>query len=92
MPYFTFVFNMVAWLIFGGVAGWLASKIARYPLNFTWCMIVGIAGAFIGGLVLYFFDLPFKVYGFSLLSLVTAIIGSILLLAVVSIFRKPTST
>jgi uncharacterized membrane protein YeaQ/YmgE (transglycosylase-associated protein family) len=80
--------SFIAWFIFGALAGWLASKIARYPLNFTWSVIVGICGSLIGGLVLYLLDLPFKIYGFSWLSLLTAIIGAILLLAVVSIFRK----
>jgi uncharacterized membrane protein YeaQ/YmgE (transglycosylase-associated protein family) len=86
---FTSILNIIAWLFFGALAGWLAGKIARFPLNFTWSVIVGISGSLIGGLVLYLLNLPFKIYGFDWLSLLTAIIGSILLLAVVSIFIKP---
>jgi uncharacterized membrane protein YeaQ/YmgE (transglycosylase-associated protein family) len=84
-----FILNIIAWLLFGALAGWLAGKIAKYPLNFQWSVIVGIAGAFLGGLVLYLLDLPFQIYGFSWISLLTAIIGAILLLAVVSIWKKP---
>ena len=84
-----FFISFLAWFIFGALAGWLASKIARYPLSFTWSVVVGVCGSLIGGLVLYLLDLPFKIYGFSWLSLLTAIIGAILLLAVVSIFTKP---
>ncbi len=90
-PFFsiTTVLNILAWFFFGALAGWLASKIARYPLTFTWSVIIGLCGSFVGGLVLYLLDLPFKIYGFSWISLLTAIIGAILLLAVVSIFIKP---
>ena len=84
-----FILNILAWLFFGALAGWLAGKIAKYPLNFTWSVIVGVSGAFLGGLVLYLLGLQFQIYGFTWLSLLTAIIGAILLLAIVSIFRKP---
>ncbi len=86
-----FILNTIAWLLFGALAGWLAGKIAKFPLNFQWSVIVGVAGAFLGGLVLYLLNLPFAIYGFNLVSLLTAIIGAILLLAVVSIWKKPNS-
>ncbi len=86
----SFFISFIVWFVFGALAGWLASKIARYPLSFSWSVIVGVCGSLIGGFVLYILDLPFKIYGISWLSLLTAIIGSILLLAVVSIFVKPT--
>ncbi len=85
----SFFISFIVWFVFGALAGWLASKIARYPLSFSWSVIVGVCGSLIGGFVLYILDLPFKIYGISWLSLLTAIIGSILLLAVVSIFVKP---
>ena len=64
----TFFISFLAWFVFGALAGWLASKIARYPLSFTWSVIVGVCGSLIGGIVLYILDLPFKIYGFSWLS------------------------
>jgi uncharacterized membrane protein YeaQ/YmgE (transglycosylase-associated protein family) len=87
-----FIISILAWFILGGVAGWLANKITKSGLNFQWSVVVGIIGAFFGGwlLGLLFPNYSFPmVAGLNLLSLVTALIGAILLLAVVSIFRNP---
>lgn len=43
--------NIILWIIFGGVAGWLASIIAGDDagLGIIGNVVVGILGAFIGG-------------------------------------------
>ena len=73
--------NLLAWLIVGGVAGWLAGLVVQGTG-------LGIVGAFIGGFVLSLL-LPgtFGLTGFNLGSLVVAFIGAVILLFVVKLFR-----
>jgi uncharacterized membrane protein YeaQ/YmgE (transglycosylase-associated protein family) len=86
------IVNIILWFAMGALVGWLANKITKSGLNFQWSVVVGIVGAFFGGWVLGLLNLPFDVPlvgGFSILSLVTALIGAILLLAIVAFFRDP---
>jgi uncharacterized membrane protein YeaQ/YmgE (transglycosylase-associated protein family) len=79
--------NFIIYLIVGGIAGWLASMIMRTDgqqgifLN----IIVGIIGGFLGGWLLPLIGLNFGGWiGF----LITALIGAIVLLAIVNMFRR----
>ena len=84
--------NYLIWLIVGGILGWLASIVMRTNgrqgliLN----VVVGIVGAFIAGLVLT----PLLGIGtinqnnFSMPGLLVSFVGAIILLAVVSLFRR----
>lgn len=76
--------GLILFIILGGIAGWLASIImktnARQGLLLN--IVVGIIGAFLGGLVFNLFG-AYGVTGFNLWSLLVAIIGAVLLLAVV---------
>jgi uncharacterized membrane protein YeaQ/YmgE (transglycosylase-associated protein family) len=88
----TWIINTILWFALGAIAGWLANKITRSGLSFQWSVVVGIIGAFFGGWLLNLLNLPFSIPilgGFNLLSLVTALIGAILLLAIVAFFRNP---
>jgi uncharacterized membrane protein YeaQ/YmgE (transglycosylase-associated protein family) len=82
------VVNILAWLIVGGIAGWLASLVVRGGgLGVVGDVIVGIAGALIGGFVLALL-LPgtFGFTGFNLGSLIVAFIGAVILLFIVKLF------
>jgi uncharacterized membrane protein YeaQ/YmgE (transglycosylase-associated protein family) len=82
------VINLLAWLIVGGVAGWLASLLVRgAAMGIVGDIIVGIVGAFIGGSVLTLL-LPGTVSltGFNLGSLVVAFIGAVIVLVLVKLF------
>lgn len=85
--------GILAWIVLGGVAGWLASMIVKtdssqgIPLN----IIVGIVGALIGGMVFNFFGAT-GITGFNLYSLLVAILGAVILLFVVSLFKSKDST
>jgi uncharacterized membrane protein YeaQ/YmgE (transglycosylase-associated protein family) len=80
--------NFIIYLIVGGIAGWLASMIMRTDgqqgiiLN----IVVGIIGGFIGGWLLPMVGLGLG--GGTLGFLVTALIGAIVLLAIVNLFRR----
>ena len=46
-------FGIISWIVFGALAGWVASMIAGDDARQGWLgnIIVGIIGAFIGGLI-----------------------------------------
>jgi len=80
--------GIIMWLVIGGVIGWLASIIMRTDgqqgilLN----VVVGIAGAFIGGLILSRGSINDA--GLTLYSFLVSLIGAIILLAVINLFRR----
>jgi uncharacterized membrane protein YeaQ/YmgE (transglycosylase-associated protein family) len=78
--------GLVAWIIFGAFAGWVASKLAGRDDQMGCLMniVVGVIGAFIGGAIVGFFTGGFDV-GFNLVSFVVAVVGAVLLLAVVNL-------
>jgi uncharacterized membrane protein YeaQ/YmgE (transglycosylase-associated protein family) len=74
--------NILAWIIVGGIAGWLADLVVKNQnFGLVGDIIVGIIGAFLGGFILSLIlpgDYGFS--GFNLGSLVVAFIGSVILL------------
>jgi len=82
--------GLIAWIIFGALAGWVASKITGRDDQMGCLMniIVGVIGAFIGGGLVDLFTGGFTV-GFNLVSFVVAVVGAVLLLAIVNfLFRR----
>lgn len=73
--------NFLVWIIFGALAGWIASMIMGTDARQGWLanIIVGIIGAFIGGMIMSFFGAP-GVTGFDLYSILVAIGGAVVLL------------
>jgi uncharacterized membrane protein YeaQ/YmgE (transglycosylase-associated protein family) len=86
--------NLLAWLIIGGVAGWLASMVMRTNAQQGTFIdiVVGIIGAFIGGFVFDVLDIggpaTAGISGFNIASLVTAFIGAIILLGLLRLIRR----
>lgn len=81
--------SILIWIIMGGIAGWLASIImGKDDRMGIWSnIIVGIIGAFIGGWALSLFGGDADVMtGFNLGSLLTALVGSIILLGILRLF------
>ena len=76
--------GILAWIIFGGIAGWLAHLITGKGGGLISNIIVGIIGAFIGGGVMSLLGKG-GVTGFNLGSLVTAVLGAIILLVILSL-------
>jgi uncharacterized membrane protein YeaQ/YmgE (transglycosylase-associated protein family) len=83
--------GFILWLIVGGIVGWLASLIMKTDgqqgilLN----VVVGIVGAFIGGwLISPMVGAGTINDGFSIGSLVVSLIGAVILLAIVNLFRR----
>jgi uncharacterized membrane protein YeaQ/YmgE (transglycosylase-associated protein family) len=80
--------GILAWIIFGALAGWIASMImgTNEEQGALANIIVGVVGAFIGGLVFNLFGAD-NVTGFNIYSLLVAIIGSVILLAILKAIR-----
>jgi len=75
--------DILAWLVVGLIAGWLAGQVMRGGgLGLIGDVIVGIVGAVIGGfLAREFLDMPNAVSGINVTSVVVAFIGAVILLA-----------
>ena len=79
--------SIIAWLVVGILAGWLAERITGRDHGLLTNLIVGVAGAFIGGLMVSTL-LGFRyVEGFNLPSIVVATLGAVILLAVFGGFQ-----
>jgi len=79
--------NFILWLVVGGVIGWLASIIMRTDAQqgILLNVIVGIIGAFIGGLI---FSGGSINQGLNLTSFLISLLGAVILLAIVNLFRR----
>jgi uncharacterized membrane protein YeaQ/YmgE (transglycosylase-associated protein family) len=86
--------NFIIMLIVGGLIGWIASMIMRTDaqqgviLN----IVVGIVGALLAGLLLapLFGTGTITQGSFSLPSLLVSLLGAVVLLAIVNLFRRGT--
>ena len=83
--------GLILWLIVGGIVGWLASMIMKTDgqqgilLN----IVVGIIGAFVGGwLISPLVGAGTINSGFSIASVLVSLVGAVILLAVVNLFRR----
>ena len=84
--------NFIIWLVVGGILGWLASLImktdAQQGIGLN--IVVGIIGALVGGWLIS----PLIGGGtinqgdFSVMGLVSSLIGAIILLAIVNLVRR----
>ena len=80
--------GIITWIIFGAIAGWLASIIMKTngEQGAFMNIIIGIIGAIIGGFAMGALG-GNGVTGFNLYSLIVAIIGSVILIAIVRALR-----
>jgi len=78
--------SILGWIILGGLAGWIASALMGSRQGCIMDVIVGIIGAFIGGLVFNLLG-GVGVTGFNLWSFVVAVIGAIIFIAIVRALR-----
>ena len=81
--------SILTWIVLGALAGWVASIIMGR--NSTMGLIanigVGIVGAFVGGYVMNQMGRP-GVTGFNIPSFLIALLGAVILLAIVNLFSR----
>ena len=77
--------SIIAWIVVGLIAGWLAGMVMKGGgYGVVGDIIVGIVGALIGGfLAAWIFGAQDAVNGINLVSLVTAFLGSVILIAII---------
>lgn len=80
---------MIAWIILGALAGWIASKIMKTDAQMGAIanIVVGIIGAFIGGF-LGTRLLGLDVTGLNISSILLSVLGSVILLAIIGAIKK----
>jgi uncharacterized membrane protein YeaQ/YmgE (transglycosylase-associated protein family) len=84
--------NFIIWRVVGGLIGWIASNLMRTDdqqgiiLN----IVVGSVGAFIGGWLLapMFGAGTINQNDFSIVGLGVSLLGAVILLAIVNLFRR----
>jgi uncharacterized membrane protein YeaQ/YmgE (transglycosylase-associated protein family) len=81
--------NLLLFIILGGIAGWLASVIMKTNdrQGVLLDIVVGVVGAFLGGLLFNLFGAR-GVTGFNVWSLLVALVGAVCLLAIVRAIRR----
>jgi uncharacterized membrane protein YeaQ/YmgE (transglycosylase-associated protein family) len=82
--------GLLAWIVFGALAGWIASMIAGTNQR-QGCLtdiVVGVLGAAIGGWLLNTLTGVDNVIDFSLSSLLVAVLGAVILLVVLKVLRR----
>ena len=86
--YWSGVMTFIAWIVIGGILGWLASIVMKTNAQQGMLLniIVGIVGAFLGGLLLapLFGTGTINQSDFSIGSLFVSFLGAIILLAIVN--------
>ena len=80
--------NIIAWIIFGGLAGWVASKLMSTDAQqgVIANIVVGVIGAFLGGYLMQVIG-ESGVDGFNLRSFLVAVVGAVVFLAIYKVIR-----
>jgi uncharacterized membrane protein YeaQ/YmgE (transglycosylase-associated protein family) len=85
--------SIIAWIVIGLIAGWLAGMIMHGGYGLIGDLILGVLGAIIGGWVTGLVFGRDMVTGFNIETLVVAVVGAIVLIAISRLFtgRRATS-
>lgn len=78
--------GIILWIVFGAIVGWIASAVMGTNEGLVMDIIFGIVGAVLGGWLMSFFGKT-GVTGFNLYSFLVAILGAIVLIAIVRALR-----
>ncbi len=83
-------FGILSWIVFGALAGWVASLIAGTNRGQGWLenIIVGIIGAFVGGFLFGLLTGRETYFAWSIGSFVVAVIGALVLLFLLRLIRR----
>lgn len=69
--------GILLWIVFGALAGWIASMFMKSDSNqgFFMDVVMGVIGAVVGGFIMEFFGQS-GVTGFNLYSMAVAVLGA----------------
>lgn len=78
--------SLIVFLLIGAIAGWLAGAIMKgHGFGIIGNIIVGIVGAFVGGMLFSWFGVS---AGGFVGSIITATIGAVVLLGLIRLIKK----
>ncbi|MED5545416.1 MAG: GlsB/YeaQ/YmgE family stress response membrane protein [Pseudomonadota bacterium] len=77
-------------LIVGGLAGWLASKVMNRDasMGIFWNIVVGCVGSVVGNAIASNFGIAGSVQEFSIVGLLVAFGGAVVLLGIVNLIQR----
>jgi uncharacterized membrane protein YeaQ/YmgE (transglycosylase-associated protein family) len=78
--------SILIWIVFGALVGWVASMVMGSSGGLIWDVIVGIIGAVLGGWLMSFLGQG-GVTGFNVYSFLVALLGAVILIAIVRALR-----
>lgn len=83
------IWNIILWIVLGGVAGWIASMIMGRDsqMGLIGNIIVGIVGAVLGGFLFNLVGLTGDT-GFNLWTLLVAVVGAVVLLFGIGLVQR----
>lgn len=79
--------NILSWVVFGGIAGWIASIFFGGKKGCITNIILGVIGSVVGGALFQHFGQQ-GITGFNLPSLGIAIVGAAVVLVIAGLFKK----
>lgn len=80
--------SVIAWIVLGLIAGFIASRIVDHRgQGLVLDIVIGIVGAVVGGWLFSAFG-GMPVTGFNIYSILVAIVGAIVLLLIVNAVRR----
>jgi uncharacterized membrane protein YeaQ/YmgE (transglycosylase-associated protein family) len=79
--------GLLLWIIFGALVGWVASAIMKSNDGVLMDIVIGIVGAILGGWLMSFFGQS-GVTGFNFYSFLVAVVGAVVLIAIVRAVRR----
>ena len=81
--------GFISWIIIGGLAGWIGSKIMNTDeqMGVVLNIVVGIVGGFLGGWLLTLFGVDVAGGGM-IFSFLTCLLGAVILLWIVGLVQK----
>ena len=82
--------GLIAWIIFGALAGWVASMVmgTNERQGCLMNIVIGVVGAFLGGLVVELVTGQGFSFNFNIRSFVVAVLGAVGLLAITGWGRR----
>jgi len=79
--------GVLGWIVLGGLAGWIASRLTGEGEGCLVSVILGIVGAVIGGFVFSFLG-GVGVTGFNLWSLIVSVVGAVILISIARAIKR----
>lgn len=73
--------SILIWIVFGAIVGWLASMLTSSSNGLLGNIVLGVIGAFIGGILMNMLGYT-GVTGFDLYSVLVAVLGAIVVVAI----------